>query len=236
MLLPDDDLFRTGERCRDTDEFLNGIFHGRNLENISGRRVKILGFKRKNRVDRGRDLHLAAEKRLHDVENIRFFMTGCEVMHGVSILHDLKPEVCIESVIRSTKSMLEMSCNSTDTFEHGDMSWYPKKVGPPVSVSKNESHVGLFQLWQKQMMQISKRLGIEQAKVITMDPKYNSPTNCFETYEDHPDGALMLADKRLRPSGSNQDIRSLGSGQCIGPDISRKLFTMMTSLDGKAFL
>ena len=62
------------------------------------------------------------------------------------------------------------------------VNWYPKKTGPPATVTKNESHTGLHLLWQKHLQQVSKRVGIEQAKVIASDPDFQSPHRLFETY------------------------------------------------------
>ena len=62
------------------------------------------------------------------------------------------------------------------------VNWYPKKSGPPATVTKNESHTGLHLLWQKHLQQVSKRVGIEQAKVIASDPDFQSPHRLFETY------------------------------------------------------
>ena len=50
-------------------------------------------------------------------------------------------------------------------------------------------------------------------------------------------GESLLQSKQVRPSGSSRDIASLGSGACLGPDISKKVHTMFTVKgDGLTYL
>ncbi len=57
-------------------------------------------------------------------------------------------------------------------FSDENPDWYPRKSGPPVSVNKNK--VGLVNLYQRYLMQVSKGVNIEQAKVISSDPGFAS--------------------------------------------------------------
>ena len=218
-----------------TPEDLIGRLFG-DPRKFQGRRVRVLVFdnakKAANSGQQNRNVALE-RKRLEEDKALKL-TTGCEVLSNLSFNLHCTQEDCILTVVRATKSVAE--AETTKSYVDGDIDWFPKKSGPPVGIAKNESHLGLFQLWQKHLMQITKRLGIEQAKVIVDDPRFSSPKNLFQTYEDNPSGEQLLQHKQIRPSGSSKDVQSLGSGQSIGPDTSKKVYAMFTSMDGHSFL
>jgi len=209
-----------------------------------GRRARILVYNERKKPSASSG---NPEVRRMEEKKLTKMVTWLEVMtEGLSFGRSLKPEECALAAVRATKSVIDAATKEdyayivTDELS-GDqvVNWYPKKSGPPATVTKNESHTGLHLLWQKHLQQVSKRVGIEQAKVIASDPDFQSPHRLFETYRRASDerGESLLQSKQVRPSGSSRDIASLGSGACLGPDISKKVHTMFTVKgDGLTYL
>lgn len=151
----------------------------------------------------------------------------------------------ILQVIRSTKSVLDClastSAPSVYSSVDGQITWYPsaKKIGPTVAVSKNDSHLGLQLLWQKHLMQISKGINIEQAKVITAHPNFSSPATTIQTFleaDSEKEGEKLLTGIQVRPTASSKDFMSLGARSNVGTDTSKKVFRMMTATDGNMII
>ena len=126
--------------------------------------------------------------------------------------------------------------------EDGKITWFPpsaKKIGNTVAVAKNNGHLGLHLIWQKCLMQISKGMGIEQAKVITSHPEFASPSAAIETFlnaNDEKEGEKILTNVQVRPSASSRDFMSLSARSTVGAEISKKVYHMMTTEDGNLFL
>ena len=155
-----------------------------------------------------------------------------------------KNELICQKVVRNTKSVLELiqhratlPMNNEEESSYG--SWYPKKSGPPVTVNKNK--VGMNNLWQRYLMQISKGLNIEHAKVISADPAFASIDRALETYDecggDEKKAIELLSGKSIRPNGATKDKISLGQSRpCVGQETSRKVHKVLTCLDPDATL
>ena len=154
-----------------------------------------------------------------------------------------KNDMICQKVVRTTKSVLELiqhratlPMNSEEESSYG--SWYPKKSGPPVTVNKNK--VGMSNLWQRYLMQVSKGLNIEHAKVISADPAFASIDRALETYdacEDEKKAIELLSGKSIRPNGATKDKISLGQSRpCVGQETSRKVHKVLTCLDPNATL
>merc|ERR1712150_228632 len=119
---------------------------------------------------------------------------------------------CAVQVLRSTKSVLDCLASpqvpSMYKSDDGKITWAPpsaKKIGNTVAVSKNSGHLGLHLIWQKCLMQISKGLGIEQAKVITSHADFASPSATIDTFmkaNDDKEGEKILTNIQVRPSAS----------------------------------
>ena len=149
-------------------------------------------------------------------------------------------------VIRSTKSILDclasQNAPSAYTSEDGKITWYPpsaKKLGNTVSVAKNNGNLGLHLLWQKYLLQISKGIGIEQAKVITGNPEFASPSSAINTFlraSSEKEGEKLLTGIQVRPSASSKDFMSLSARSNVGVDISKKVYHMMTTEDGNLII
>ena len=160
------------------------------------------------------------------------------VLHQTSLqVESIDKHQIAQKVIRLTKSILELinhrSClaSEEDTGFYG--SWYPKRSGPPISINKNK--VGLNNLWQRYLMQVSKSVNVEQAKVIANCPEFSSLHRAFRTYancDDEKEAISMLSNKALRPAGASKDALSLGNKRpCVGPETSKKRFKVLTSTD-----
>ena len=81
-------------------------------------------------------------------------------------------------------------------------------------------------------MQISKGLGIEQAKVITSHPEFASPSATIDTFlkaSDEKEGEKILTNIQVRPSASSRDFMSLSARSTVGAEISKKVYHMMTA-------
>ena len=83
------------------------------------------------------------------------------VMYKVNLdLNRLDKDAAIAKVIKTTKSILELVKDKStqilaaDDDDESYGTWYPKRTGPPVSVNKNK--IGLGNLWQRYLMQVSK--------------------------------------------------------------------------------
>ena len=149
-------------------------------------------------------------------------------------------------MLRSTKSILDCLATaqppSMYQSDDGKITWYPpsaKKIGNTVAVAKNNGHLGLHLIWQKGLMQISKGLGIEQAKVITSHPEFASPSATIDTFlkaSDEKEGEKILTNIQVRPSASSRDFMSLSARSTVGAEISKKVYHMMTAEDGNLFL
>ena len=128
------------------------------------------------------------------------------------------------------------------TSEDSQITWYPpsaKKIGTTVAVAKNNGHLGLHLLWQKYLMQISKGIGIEQAKVITSHPDFASPTATIQTFlqaNSDKEGEKLLTGIHIRPSASSKDFMSLSARSSVGADVSKKVYHMMTTEDGNVII
>ena len=127
------------------------------------------------------------------------------------------------------------------TSTDGQISWYPpsaKKIGTTVAVAKNNGHLGLHLLWQKYLMQISKGIGIEQAKVITSNPDFSSPTTTIQTFlqANDKEGEKLLTAIHVRPTASSKDFMSLSARSSVGAEISKKVYRMMTTEDGNVII
>ena len=88
-------------------------------------------------------------------------------------------------------------------------------------------------------MQISKGMGIEQAKVITSHADFASPSATIETFmktNDEKEGEKILTNIQVRPSASSKDFMSLSARSTVGAEISKKIYHMMTTEDGNLFL
>jgi len=229
-----------GEHLRQStneEELLQAVFRP-STDFLNGRQVSVLVFEERKKAGGG---GVALERKRLEDEKAAELTTGCEVLRDVSFSLRLKADDCVSAVVRATKSILEKAADTSRPYscDQGQFTWFPKKSGNPVAVVKNDSHTGLYSLWQKQLTQISKRLGIEQAKVITEDRRFGSPKALFETYEaaTSSGGETLLQSKPCRPSGSSRDVQSHGAGQCLGPDTSKKVHHMFTVKgDGSTFL
>ena len=128
------------------------------------------------------------------------------------------------------------------TSEDGKITWYPpssKKIGNTVAVAKNNGNIGLHLLWQKGLLQISKGMGIEQAKVITSNPDFASPASTIKTLlaaSSEKEGEKILTNVQVRPSASSKDFMSLSARSSVGAEISKKFYHMMTTEDGKLLI
>ena len=236
-----DDIARSS---RTSDNMLGQIFQlssSQKLDFLGNRQARIVVYDERKRPNGSKNPEV---KRLEDKKAFNL-VTGCEALANVSFAQGLKPDQVASLIVRASRSVLDAV--SKDDYDYvvqdpdtgvEHVNWYPKKSGPPAQVTKNDSHTGLHLLWQKHLQQISKRVGIEQAKVIASDPSFQSPTCLFDTFRRHGSaGETLLQSKQTRPSGSSRDIASLGSGQCLGPDISKKVHTMFTVKgDGLTFL
>jgi len=236
--------------CRRPEDLIKGVFQlpstsPDHLRFLHHRQARVLVYDERKRPN---SKHSNPEvKRLED-KNMFKRITECEVMANISFCQGLKVADAAMVAVRATKSVLDAVTKDDFTYVVTDgatgeerINWYPKKAGPPAQVTKNDSHTGLHLLWQKHLQQISKRVGIEQAKVIASDPDFQSPKNLFETYRRCAsrggEGETLLQHKQTRPSGSSRDVASLGSGQSLGPDISKKVHTMFTVKgDGLTYL
>ena len=148
--------------------------------------------------------------------------------------------------MRTTKSVVD--CLGTPqpptTYYSTDkqISWQPppaKKIGTTVAVAKNNGHLGLNLVWQKSLLQISKGIGIEQAKIITSHSEYASPCSAIETFlkaDSIKDGEKQLANIQVRPNASQKDFMSLSARNTVGAEISKKVYHMMTTDDGNSFI
>ena len=128
------------------------------------------------------------------------------------------------------------------TSEDGKITWYPpppKKIGSTVAVAKNSGNLGLHLLWQKSLMQISKGMGIEQAKIITSQSDFASPSTAIQTFiraNTDKEGEKLLTAIQVRPNASAKDFMSLSARSNVGADISRKVYRMMTAEDGDIYI
>ena len=128
------------------------------------------------------------------------------------------------------------------TSADGKIKWYPpaaKKIGNTVAVAKNNGHLGLHLIWQKSILQISKGIGIEQAKVITSNPDFASPASTIKTLmgaSSEKEGEQILTNVQVRPSASSKDFMSLSARSSVGAEISKKFYHMMTTEDGNIFI
>ena len=124
----------------------------------------------------------------------------------------------------------------------GQITWYPpsaKKIGTTVAVAKNNDHLGLHLLWQKCLMQISKGMGIEQAKVITSNSDFTSPATTIDTFlqaDNEKEGEKLLTGIHIRPTASSKDFMSLSARSNVGSEISKKVYRMMTTEDGNTII
>jgi len=236
-----DDIARS---CRTSENMLGQIFQlssSQKFDFLGNRQARIVVYDERKRPNGSKNPEV---KRLEDKKAFNL-VTGCEALANVSFVQGLKPDQVASLIVRASRSVLDAVSKDDYDYVVQDpdtgverVNWYPKKSGPPAQVTKNDSHTGLHLLWQKHLQQISKRVGIEQAKVIASDPSFQSPTCLFDTFRRHGSaGETLLQSKQTRPSGSSRDIASLGSGQCLGPDISKKVHTMFTVKgDGLTFL
>ena len=163
----------------------------------------------------------------------------CLVLHNVDLHLDVIDGQRIATLIsKATKSVLELlsqrGANETSDEPSNLGSWYPKKSGPPVSVNKNK--IGLTNLWQRYLMQISKGVNIEQAKVISSDPGFASIHRATETYSncfDEKSAIGLLSGKSVRPAGATKDSLALGSSKpSVGQETSRKVYKILSSTNG----
>ena len=181
--------------------------------------------------------------KLNRIEEGKLFewLIKCQVVNGVEICLEPKSlEELAGEILRATKSVVHTATIQNDeVFVTGvNDVWIPRKSGPPVAISNTGGqYVGLLLLWQRHLMQISKAIGCEQAKVISTDDNFSSPTQCIQTYENCPtqkEGELVLSKSCvIRPPGAVKDLLALrGSRPNIGPDTSRKVYRVMSSTNG----
>ena len=163
----------------------------------------------------------------------------CLVLYNVDLHLDVIDSQRIATLIsKATKSVLELlsqrGANETSDEPSNLGSWYPKKSGPPVSVNKNK--IGLTNLWQRYLMQISKGVNIEQAKVISSDPGFASvhrATNTYANCFDEKSAIGLLSGKSVRPAGATKDSLALGSSKpSVGQETSRKVYKILSSTNG----
>ena len=221
-------------------EMLRELFGNSELEAEQRIQVVLIKDKMKNSSeDKAQELEIkrVLQEKAFDL-SVEFLIN-----HNIDLnLEVLKNDAICQKVIKATKSMLELiqhRSTLTDEEEPATGSWYPKKSGPPVTVNKNK--VGLTNLWQRYLMQVSKSLNIEHAKVISADPNFASIDRAHESYEDcygdEKKAIELLSGKSIRPNGATKDKISLGQSRpCIGPETSRKVHKALTCLDPEATL
>lgn len=206
-------------------------------------RIHIFLHKQKSRTGSGdSDKTLEAELNRLLLDKALELSSEALIMYKTDLnLEPLDDSGATQRALRTTKSILELiqmrstlptNNDEDDLSSYG--SWYPKKSGPPVSVSKNK--IGLHNLWQRYLMQTSKTLNIEHAKVIAADPGFASIDRTMDTYapclNDEKKAVELLSTKPLRPAGATIAGPALGrSRPSVGPETSRKVFKVLTSLD-----
>ena len=223
-------------------ELFNDLFAGK-VEADQRIQVVLIKDKLKNSSteDKAQELEIRRVLQEKAVDLSVEFLVNYNIDLNLEVLNS---EAICQKVIRATTSILKLiehrgslPMNDEDELSYG--SWYPKKSGPPVTVNKNK--LGLNNLWQRYLMQVSKGLNIEQAKVISADPAFATIDRAHETYEecygDEKKAIELLSGKSIRPSGATKDKISLGQSRpCIGPETSRKVHKVLTCLDPDATL
>lgn len=235
------DIFRTNPKISIENLMINLIGH---LPNPQTERHHIHLLKNNKNKSLEAEMTRSALEKLQDLtaEALVLFQTS------INLTPIDNPGAC-DRVIKSTKSILELVQQRSSLPKDGSSSgatgdedqvsidgcygsWYPKKSGPPISVNKNK--IGLANLWQRYLMQVSKGVNVEQAKVISADPDFSSLSRTFRTYSncDEKQAIDLLSNKTLRPNGATKDAISLGNKRpCVGPETSRKVFKVLTSTD-----
>lgn len=204
----------------------------------------ILTSEKRTANNKADDKVLEAEMKRLTQEKAFNLATECLVEFNTDLILDIHDtKAAIDKVVKSTKSILELiqhratlpTADVNNADDEDDLgAWYPRKSGPPVSVNKNK--VGLTNLWQRYLMQVSKGVNVEQAKVITADTGFATIEATIRSYAGcHNDERMavdLLIGKTLRPSGATKDSLSLGNKRpSVGQETSRKIYKVLTSID-----
>ena len=196
-------------------------------------RYQIYLIKDKSKSSSNEDKILEQEMKRIITKKALDLSAECLVMYKVDLhLEILDIPKILSLVTRSTKSILKLIAERSDSFQNEN--WYPKKSGNPVSVN-TRNKVGLTNLWQRYLMQVSVGVNIERSKVITNDPGFSTiqrATSSYARCSNEKEAIGLLSAKTLRPSGATQNTLALGNSRPkVGEETSRKVYRVLTSLD-----
>ena len=213
------------------EQFLTNVLNKIPDSNLEDR-YQIYLIKDKSKSSSNEDKILEQEMKRIITKKALDLSAECLVMYKVDLhLEMLDIPKILSLVTKSTKSILKLIDERSDSFQNEN--WYPKKVANPVSVSKNK--VGLTNLWQRYLMQVSVGVNIERSKVITNDPGFSTiqrATSSYAKCSDEKEAIGLLSAKTLRPSGATQNTLALGNSRPkVGEETSRKVYRVLTSLD-----
>ena len=109
----------------------------------------------------------------------------------------------------------------------GGFSFWAKADGKDCVDVKN-----LTEYWKQILMTVSSKAGLETVTAIVS--RYSSPTALLEAYSSC--GSVKECQELLKDTEVRRTDQIRGGTRKVGPDISRKIYTMMTSLNQDIFL
>ena len=109
----------------------------------------------------------------------------------------------------------------------GGFSFWAKADGKDCVDVKN-----LAEYWKQILMTVSSKAGLETVTAIVS--RYSSPTALLEAYSSC--GSVKECQELLKDTEVRRTDQIRGGTRKVGPDISRKIYTMMTSNNQDMFL
>lgn len=163
-------------------------------------------------------------------KDIDMALIELQIMYGISHRMLETPQDVSSLVAQLTKSIAQIPYKLQKQQRQEQMEWYVAGDNKDsVKVDKNGN--GLSRLWQQQLTQFT-LARLETAEAIAS--MYPSPASLMRAYAqcaNKRDGEKLLQDVPVRRAAG-----PLTSVRKIGPELSKKVFTLFTSSDGTAFI